>query len=259
MALFALVTKNRLLQSMSADTRARLAPHIEHVALPLGTVISEPDVALEHLYFPIDCIISLINLTQSRACTEVSVVGNEGVVGISLFMGGASSPSRAVVQIAGSAYRLNWARVKGEFMRHADFMGLMLRYTQSLMVQIAQTAVCNRHHHIDQQLGRWLLHSLDRQPGSSLQMTQSLIANMLGVRREGVTEAAGKLQTSGAITYRRGRIDVVDRRLLERLSCECYLVVKTEHDRLFPAPKAAPDHYAHRGALTRPLTSPRPN
>ncbi len=240
------VKTNRLLQAMSADTRSRIVPWLERVALPLGAVISEPDVATDHLYFPIDCIVSLINLTSEHHCAEVSVVGNEGVVGMALFMGGDHSASRAVVQAAGSAWRIPSALVDSEFQRHGEFMALMLRYTQALMAQIAQTAVCNRHHTIDQQLGRWLLHSLDRIQGNSLQMTQGLIANMLGVRREGVTEAAGKLQARGAIAYRRGHIDVLDRRLLERLSCECYGVVRREYDRLFPAPPTEPNRLPAR-------------
>ena len=177
---------------------------------------------------------------ESGASAEISVVGNEGLVGVSLFMGGESTPSRAVVQSAGIAYRLRGQRLKDEFNRHGELLHLMLRYTQALITQMAQTAVCNRHHSIDQQLCRWLLLSLDRLPDNRLTMTQELIANMLGVRREGVTEAAGKLQRLGVIDYARGHITVLDRPGLERLSCECYAVVKRETDRLLPPPNKAP-------------------
>ncbi len=234
MQAFASVPTNRLLQAMSAETRSRIVPNLEHVALPLGTVISESGVPAEHLYFPIDCIVSLLNATEDRDWAEIAMVGNEGILGLSLFMGGSSSATRSMVQAAGSAYRLPAQMIDGEFLRHGDFMALMLRYTQSLISQIAQTAACNRHHTIYQQVCRWLLHSLDRLPGTRLLITQGLIAELLGVRREGVTEAAGKLQAKGAITYHRGCIDVIDRALLERQCCECHGVVKREYDRLLP-------------------------
>lgn len=184
------------------------------------------------MYFPTDAIVSLLNVMENGASAEIAVVGNEGLVGISLFMGGESTPSRAVVQSGGYAYRLQGQRLTEEFDRHGDMLVLMLRYTQALITQMSQTAVCNRHHSIDQQLCRWLLLSLDRLPGNQLNMTQELIANMLGVRREGVTEAAGKLQRKGAIEYSRGHITVLNRKHLEQLSCECYAVVKKETDRL---------------------------
>ncbi|MCW2291209.1 CRP-like cAMP-binding protein [Pseudomonas sp. BIGb0408] len=187
---------------------------------------------MRHVYFPTDSIISLLNVMESGASAEISVVGNEGLVGISLFMGGESTPSRAVVQSGGYAYRLQGQRLKDEFNRHGEMLVLMLRYTQALITQMSQTAVCNRHHSIDQQLCRWLLLSLDRLPGNQLTMTQELIANMLGVRREGVTEAAGKLQRQGVIEYSRGHITVLNRKRLEQMSCECYAVVKKETDRL---------------------------
>jgi CRP-like cAMP-binding protein len=197
-------------------------------------VLYESGDTMRNAYFPIDSIISLLYVMESGASAEISVVGNEGVVGVSLFMGGESTPSRAVVQSAGSAYRLSGQILKDEFNRHGDLMLLLLRYTQSLITQMAQTAVCNRHHSIDQQLCRWLLLSLDRLSDNKLTMTQELIANMLGVRREGVTEAAGKLQHLGVIKYSRGHITVLDRPRLEALSCECYDVVKHETDRLLP-------------------------
>jgi CRP-like cAMP-binding protein len=189
---------------------------------------------LRHVYFPTDSIISLLYVMENGASAEISVVGNEGLIGVALFMGGESTPSRAIVQSAGSAYRLLGQRLKDEFNRHGDLLQLMLRYTQSLITQMAQTAVCNRHHSIDQQLCRWLLLSLDRLPSNRLVMTQELIANMLGVRREGVTSAAGKLERAGVIEYTRGHITVLDRPKLEELCCECYAVVKKETDRLLP-------------------------
>lgn len=237
----ACVPSNRLLQAMSAETRSRIVPHLERVALPLGTVVSESGVAAAHMYFPIDCIISLLNATEDRHSEEISMVGNEGMLGLSLFMGGATTATSAVVQNAGSAYRLPSAMMESEFLRHGEFMALMLRFTQSLITQIAQTAACNRHHTIYQQVCRWLLHSLDRLPSNRLLMTQGLIANLLGVRREGVTEAAVKLQAQGAITYQRGCIDVIDRELLERQCCECHGVVKREYERLMPHFDGAPE------------------
>ena len=225
---------NRLLAALSVEVRDRLIPQLELCTLPLGQVIYESGDTLKHVYFPTDSIVSLLYLMGNGASAEISVVGNDGLVGISLFMGGESTPSRAVVQSAGFAYRLPARELKQEFGRNGDMLQLLLRYTQSLITQMSQTAVCNRHHTVDQQLARWLLLSLDRLRGNQLNMTQELIANMLGVRREGVTEAAGKLQKQGVIEYRRGRIQVLDRPKLEKLSCECYAVVKREADRLLP-------------------------
>jgi CRP-like cAMP-binding protein len=224
--------QNHLLAALPAEVQARLFPHLELIPLPLGKVMYESGDTLRHVYFPVDSIISLLYVMEDGASAEISVVGNEGLVGISLFMGGESTPSRAIVQSAGSAYRLLGQRLKDEFARHGDLLMLMLRYTQSLITQMAQTAVCNRHHSVDQQLCRWLLLSLDRLPSNRLTMTQELIANMLGVRREGVTDAAGKLQKLGVIEYSRGHITVLDRPKLETLTCECYAVVKKETDRL---------------------------
>lgn len=225
---------NHLLAALTPDVQSRFFKHLELVELPLGDVLYESGDTMRHVYFPTDSIISLLYVMESGASAEISVVGNEGVVGISLFMGGESTPSRAVVQSAGSAYRMAGQHLKHEFNRHDELMVLLLRYTQSLITQMAQTAVCNRHHSIHQQLCRWLLLSLDRLPDNNLTMTQELIANMLGVRREGVTEAAGKLQRLGVIDYSRGHITVLDRPRLEELSCECYAVVKAESDRLLP-------------------------
>ncbi len=235
-----LPTENRLLAALPPDVQGRMFPYLELVPMPLGKVIYESGHALRHVYFPTDSIISLLYVMESGASAEISVVGNEGLVGVAVFMGGESTPSRAIVQSAGSAYRMLGQRLKDEFNRHGDLLVLMLRYTQSLITQMAQTAVCNRHHSVDQQLCRWLLLSLDRLKGDHLTMTQELIANMLGVRREGVTEAAGKLQKLGVIEYRRGHITVLDRPQLEELSCECYGVVKAETDRLLPWKLAAP-------------------
>ncbi|MFK3971506.1 Crp/Fnr family transcriptional regulator [Pseudomonas sp. NPDC087358] len=229
---------NHLLAALPADDLRRLTPHLEQVSLALGDVLYEPGDTLRHVYFPTDVIVSLLHVTENGSSAEIAVVGNEGLIGIALFMGGESTSSRAVVQSAGVAFRLPGQRLKTEFNRHGDLLLLMLRYTQALITQMSQTALCNRHHTIDQQLCRWLLLSLDRLHGNKLNMTQELIANMLGVRREGVTEAAGKLQRQGVIEYSRGQITVLDRPRLERLSCECYLVVKTETDRLL--------HYTRR-------------
>nr|WP_234035878.1 Crp/Fnr family transcriptional regulator [Pseudomonas mendocina] len=226
--------QNHLLAALSKEVQDRLFPHLEHVELPLGKVLYESGDTLRHVYFPTDAIVSLLYVMESGASAEISVVGNEGLVGVALFMGGESTPSRAIVQSGGHAYRLLGQRLKDEFNRHGELLVLMLRYTQALITQMAQTAVCNRHHQIDQQLCRWLLLSLDRLPDNQLTMTQELIANMLGVRREGVTEAAGKLQRQGVIEYSRGHITVLDRQKLEQLSCECYAVVKRETDRLLP-------------------------
>ncbi len=200
----------------------------------LGDVLYEPGVQMHYVYFPTSSIVSLLYVMEDGASAEIAVVGNDGIVGVSLFMGGETTPSRAVVQSAGHAYRLTGQLLKSEFYRAGPMQRLLLRYTQALLTQMAQTAVCNRHHSLDQQLCRWLLLSLDRLPSNELIMTQELIANMLGVRREGVTEAAGNLQRAGLIEYRRGRITVLDRPGLEARSCECYAVVKNEFDRLLP-------------------------
>lgn len=226
--------QNHLLAALPIDAQERIFSHLELVTLPLGKVLYESGDTLRHVYFPTDSIVSLLYVMEDGASAEISVVGNDGLIGIALFMGGESTPSRAIVQSAGHAYRLLGQRLKNEFNRHGTFLELMLRYTQSLITQMAQTAVCNRHHSVDQQLCRWLLLSLDRLPSKRLSMTQELIANMLGVRREGVTDAAGKLQKLGVIEYSRGLITVLDRDKLEQLSCECYAVVKKETDRLLP-------------------------
>lgn len=207
---------------------------LEAVEMPLGQVLYESGAGLSHVYFPTTAIVSLLYVMENGASAEIAVVGNEGIVGISLFMGGESTPGRAVVQSAGCGFRLRAQIVKDEFNRAGAVMHLLLRYIQALITQMAQTAVCNRHHTLDQQLCRWLLLSLDRLPGSELVMTQELIANMLGVRREGVTEAAARLQQGGLIRYSRGRISVLDRANLEKRTCECYAVVKKEYDRLLP-------------------------
>lgn len=223
---------NDLLAALSGEVRERIFPFLEEVPMPLGKVLYEANDKMRHVYFPTNSIVSLLYVMENGSSAEISVVGNEGMVGISLFMGGESTSSRAVVQSGGSAYRLRGQRLVDEFHQHGELMYLVLRYTQALMTQMAQTAVCNRHHSIDQQLCRWLLLSLDRLLTNQLTMTQELIANMLGVRREGVTEAAGKLQKLGIIEYRRGHIKVLDRPRLEKMSCECYAVVKKESDRL---------------------------
>ncbi len=227
---------NHLLAALSPEVRERVFPSLELFHLKLGKALYESGDQLSHVYFPTDAIVSLLYVMESGASAEISVVGNEGLVGVALFMGGESTPSRAIVQSAGTAFRLSGQRIKDEFNRHGELLNLVLRYTQALITQMAQTAVCNRHHSIDQQLCRWLLLSLDRLPTRNLVMTQELIANMLGVRREGVTEAAGRLQRLGVITYQRGHITVIDRAALEKLSCECYAVVKKETDRLLPYP-----------------------
>ncbi|EJM99717.1 Crp/Fnr family transcriptional regulator [Herbaspirillum sp. YR522] len=226
--------KNHLLAALSLEARRRIFAHLEWVSLPLGKVLYESGDALEHVYFPVDAIVSLLYVMENGASAEISVVGNDGFLGIAILMGGESMPSRAVVQSAGNAYRLSRHRFREEFRHNPDTLHLLLRYAQTLMTQMAQTAACNRHHSIDQQLCRWLLLSLDRLPGNQLTMTQELIANMLGVRREGVNEAAGKLQRHGVIEYNRGRLTVLDRPRLERLSCECYAVVRKESLRLLP-------------------------
>jgi CRP-like cAMP-binding protein len=227
--------QNQILKVLPVDVRERLFPHLRLVELSLGEVLYESGAPLRHIYFPIDAIVSLLYVLDNGASAEIAVVGNEGVLGVALFMGGETTTSRAVVQSGGWAYRLTGTRLKREFERHAALLHVLLRYTQALITQMAQTAVCNRHHSVDQQLCRWLLLSLDRLSSNKLAMTQELIANMLGVRREGVTEAAGKLQKLGAIKYSRGNITVVDRRILERGCCECYEVVRRETDRLLPS------------------------
>jgi len=224
--------QNYLLAALSPEERERVFPHLRLVAMPLGKVLYESGDALEYVYFPTDSIVSLLYVLESGASAEISVVGNEGLIGIALFMGGGTTPSRAIVQSAGHAYRLAGQRLKDEFHRNGGLQLLLLRYTQALITQMAQTAVCNRHHSVDQQLCRWLLLSLDRLQSDKLVMTQELIANMLGVRREGVTDAAGKLQKLGVISYSRGQITVLDRPQLEQLCCECYSVVKRETDRI---------------------------
>jgi len=226
--------QNHLLRALPALEAERLLPRLELVAMPLGHVLYESGSQLRHVYFPTTSIVSLLYVMADGASAEIAVVGNEGMVGVALFMGGETTPSRAVVQSAGHAYRLKGQFLKEEFTRAAALQHLLLRYTQALLTQMAQTAVCNRHHSVDQQLCRWLLLSLDRLPSNKLSMTQELIANMLGVRREGVTEAAGKLQVAGLIRYSRGHITVLDRPRLEAQCCECYEVVKKEFDRLLP-------------------------
>jgi len=226
--------QNHLLDALPESDYERLASHLELVPMPLGGVLYESGSTMRYVYFPTTSIVSLLYVMENGASAEIAIVGNEGILGISLFMGGETTPSRAVVQSAGHGYRLKAALIKTEFERFGPTMNLLLRYTQALITQMSQTAVCNRHHSVDQQLCRWLLLSLDRLSSSELSMTQELIANMLGVRREGVTEAAGKLQDAGLIRYHRGRITVIDRPGLEARTCECYQVVKREFDRLLP-------------------------
>jgi CRP-like cAMP-binding protein len=226
--------RNHLLAALPEADWQRWQSQLEWVSLPLGQVLYESGCTMSHVYFPTDAIVSLLYVMADGASAEIAVVGNEGVVGISLFMGGGSTPSRAVVQSAGQGWRLRAAAIRDEFNDSAPVMHLLLRYTQALITQMAQTAVCNRHHVLDQQLCRWLLLSLDRLSGDELRMTQELIANMLGVRREGVTEAALKLQRDGLIRYSRGHITVLDRAGLEARTCECYEVVRKEYARLLP-------------------------
>jgi CRP-like cAMP-binding protein len=226
--------QNHLLDALPAAERARLFPHLELVLMPLGHAVCEPGMPMRHVYFPTTSIISLLYVMEDGASAEIAVVGNEGIVGVSLFMGGETTTSRAVVQSAGHAYQLTAQHLKDAFFLAGPMQRLLLRYTQALLTQMSQTAVCNRHHLLDQQLCRWLLLSLDRLSTNELTMTQELIANMLGVRREGVTEAAGDLQRAGLIHYSRGKITVVDRPGLEARVCECYQVVKREFDRLLP-------------------------
>jgi CRP-like cAMP-binding protein len=232
--------QNHLLKALPPRDFEALAAHLELVPMPLGQMLYEPGSQMRHAYFPTTCIVSLHYVTKSGASAETAGVGNEGVVGISLFMGGDSTSSSAVVQATGHAYRLDRATLKHEFSRAGALQGLLLRYTQALMTQMAQTAICNRHHSVEQQLCRWLLLTLDRFPAQEVVMTQELVASMLGVRRESVTDAAGKLQTVGCIRYRRGHIGVLDRAGLEALSCECYGVVRKELDRLMSDVRSLP-------------------
>lgn len=225
---------NLLLAALPSDDYKRVLPDLEPIPIALGDVLYESGIPMRGAFFPTTAIVSLLYVMEDGASAEIAVVGKDGMVGVSLFMGGDTTPSRAVVQSAGQAYRLKSQRLKDEFSRNGPMQQLLLRYTQYLLTQMAQTAVCNRHHSLDQQLCRWLLLSLDRLPSNHLIMTQELIANMLGVRRGGVTEAAGNLQRAGLIEYRRGRITVVDRAGLEARVCECYAVVKRESDRLLP-------------------------
>ncbi len=226
--------QNHLLRALPPAEWERLSPHLELVEMGLGHVLYESGSVLRHVYFPTTSIVSMLYVMESGSSAEIAVVGNEGMVGVALFMGGETTPSRALVQSAGHAYRLKGRILKDEFHRAGALQHLLLRYTQALLTQMAQTAVCNRHHSVDQQLCRWLLLSLDGLSSNTLSMTQELIANMLGVRREGVTEAAGKLQAAGLIHYVRGHISVLDRPRLEAQCCECYQVVKAEFERLLP-------------------------
>ena len=234
--MFATVNKssNHLLAALPQDEWDRWASQLELIDLKLGQVLYESGGKMQHVYFPISAIVSLLFVLENGASAEIAVVGNEGIVGVSLFMGGETTPSRAVVQSAGKCIRLSAQTLKNEFNKSLPVMHLLLRYTQALITQMTQTAVCNRHHSLDQQLCRWLLLSMDRLTDNHLVMTQELIANMLGVRREGVTEAAGQLQKAGLISYARGKIEVKDRAGLEARTCECYAVVKKEYDRLLP-------------------------
>ncbi|QKE39709.2 Crp/Fnr family transcriptional regulator [Ferrovum myxofaciens] len=226
--------QNHLLAALPEEDYAYFSPFLEGVQMPLGEVLYESGMQMRHVYFPVDSIVSLLYVMEDGSSAEIAVVGNEGIVGVSLFMGGETTPSRAVVQSAGNAYRLKGQFLKNEFFRAGPMQHLLLRYTQALLTQMAQTAVCNRHHTLDQQFCRWLLLSLDRLPSNELIMTQELIAAMLGVRREGVTEAAGNVQKAGLIKYSRGHITILDRVGLEKRVCECYAVVKKEFDRLLP-------------------------
>ena len=254
MALFSVPTvahdpkKNQLLAALPEPDWQRWLPYLEWVGMPLGQVLYESGTTLSHVYFPTTSIVSMLYVLENGASAEIAIVGNEGMGGISLFMGGESTPSRAVMQSAGQGFRLKAQMLKDEFTRAGPVLQLLLRYTQALITQMTQTAVCNRQHSLDQQLCRWLLLSLDRLQGSNLQMTQELIANMLGVRRESVIEAALKLQEAGLIRYARGHITVLDRVGLEQRSCECYAVVKKEYDRLLPGRPATLDQ-PHLGTI----------
>jgi len=224
--------QNHLLAALPEEIFERISPHLELISMPLGEVLQESGGPLQHVYFPTTAIVSLHYLMENGASAEIAGVGNEGVLGISLFMGGNTTPTLATVQTAGCGYRLKGRLMMEEFNRAGPMMRLMLRYTQALITQMSQTAVCNRHHSVEQQLCRWLLSTLDRSPSSELTMTQELIASMIGVRREGITEAAGRLQQAQCIRYRRGHITVLDRAGLERRVCECYDVVRKEYARL---------------------------
>jgi CRP-like cAMP-binding protein len=226
--------QNRLLAALPAENYKRLLPHLEFVPLPLGWTVYDAGTKMDCLYFPTSGILSRIYVMENGASTGISIVGNDGMIGVALIMGGDTSARRVVVHSAGYAYRLGSDVLKREFERGGALQQLLLRYAQALITQMAQTAVCNRHHALAQQLCRWLLLSLDRLPGNELLMTQELIAQMLGVRREGVTEAAGRLQAEGLIHYHRGHIEVLDRAGLEKRACECYAAVKKEYDRLLP-------------------------
>ncbi|MGA2190892.1 MAG: Crp/Fnr family transcriptional regulator [Steroidobacteraceae bacterium] len=230
---------NRLLAALPYDQRQRWLPHLEHVEMPLGQVLYEAGTTLSHVYFPTTAIVSLLYVMRNGASAEIAVVGNEGVVGVSLFMGGESTSSRALVQSAGGAFRLTAPLMKEEFYRAGPVLHLLLRYTQALITQMVQTAACNKHHSLDQQLCRWLLLSLDRLEGTAMVMTEDLIAHMLGVSRAEATDGALKLKIAGLIDYARGRIRVLDRRGLEKRVCECYAVVKDEYARLLPVVLAA--------------------
>lgn len=249
MALTQTPRKNHLLEALNKIDFARFSVDLELVEMPLGQVLYESGEKLSHAYFPTTSIVSLLYVMENGASAEIAVVGNEGILGISLFMGGDTTPSRAVVQSAGFGYRLKGKMLKNEFNRGGAVLHLLLHYTQALITQMSQTAVCNRHHGIDQQLCRWLLLSLDRLDSDELIMTQELIANMLGVRREGVTEAAGKLQNLGLIKYSRGRIKVIDRPALEKKCCECYKVVKLEYDRLLPLYQSSEENRQYSSCL----------
>ena len=233
--LTAMPRQNQLLEALPDDEWARWLPDLERIDMPLGMVLYESGAKLSHVYFPTTSVVALLYMMENGATSQIAMVGHEGLVGISLFMGGITTPSRAVVQSAGQGYRLQAHLMLQEFNRAGPVMHLLLRYTQALITQMTQTAVCNRHHALDQQLCRWLLLTLDRLRTNELVMTQELIAHMLGVRREGVTEAAGHLQEAGLISYRRGHITVLDRDGLEQRTCECYAVIKKEYDRLLPA------------------------
>jgi CRP-like cAMP-binding protein len=256
--------QNRLLAALPSAEYARLAPHLESVPMKLGTVLYESGMRLQHVYFPIDCIASLLYVMEDGSSAEMAVVGREGAVGVPLFMGGETTLGRAVVQSAGRAYRLRGNLLLDSFNRAGAMQHLLLRYTQALLTQMSQTAACNRHHTLEHQLCRWLLMALDRLPSNRLVMTQELIANMLGVRREGVTVAAGKLQALGLIEYHRGHIEVLDRPALENRSCECYEVVKREYDRLLPmtmepeTSHGVGSRFGDRGRVIQPaITRPR--
>jgi len=226
--------QNHLLAALPAVDYKRIAAHLELTQMPLGKVLCEAGGVLNHVYFPTTSVVSLLYVTEDGACVETAIVGSEGMIGVSLFMGGETAPSQAMVQTAGYAYRLNKQVLKQEFDRSSSVRHVLLRYTRALITHMTQTAVCNRHHSVDQQLCRWLLLNLDRSPTNELTTTHELIANKLGVRREGITDAAGKLRSAGLISYNRGRITVLDRPRLEDRSCECYAVVKNEFDRLAP-------------------------